>query len=501
MKRRSDTQVTSLLVPARETRAERRERVEAEAQIARALAAGQLAQAEALAAEKAALAELRRDVPRLGLPGPAQGRPRKRLRLRPHTDTTATLYAAFPFLAERGLGAEGMLIGSDVFSREAFYFDPWRLYAAGVITNPNMLIAGIVGKGKSSLAKSLVTRGLAFGRRAYVPADPKGEWSAVARAVGGQVIEVGPGSATRINPLDPGPRPSDVSDAEWPHMVRSRRLELLKSLAETIAPHPLTPVERSAVAAALDAATQRHEMPLLAHVVAYLFDPPAGAGLPAGFTGRDQLIADGRTAGHALQMMTAGDLTGVFDGPSTVVFDPAAPMVSVDLSRFGENSPHLPLVMAAMASWMEAAVRDPAGGLRFMVYDEAWRTMRHPALLRRMQSQWKLARAWGIANVLVIHRLSDLAAVGEVGSADRELAEGLLADCETRVIYAQQRDQVATTDSKIGLTSTEAEFIPNLEQAQGLWKIGERSFLVAHEWSEAEAAVFATDARMSEAAS
>jgi hypothetical protein len=42
-----------------------------------------------------------------------------------------------------------------------------------VITNPNGLLAGVVGKGKSCLAKSLATRSIAFGRRVYVPGDPR----------------------------------------------------------------------------------------------------------------------------------------------------------------------------------------------------------------------------------------------------------------------------------------------------------------------------------------
>jgi hypothetical protein len=55
-----------------------------------------------------------------------------------------------------------------------------------------------------------------------------------------------------------------------------------------------------------------------------------------------------------------------------------------------------------------------------------------------MQTHWKLSRAWGIANLMVIHRLSDLDAVGEANSEARNLALGLLADCSTKVIYAQE---------------------------------------------------------------
>jgi tripartite-type tricarboxylate transporter receptor subunit TctC len=50
-----------------------------------------------------------------------------------------------------------------------------------------------------------------------------------------------------------------------------------------------------------------------------------------------------------------------------------------------------------------------------------------------MQSQGKLSRGLGIANLLVVHRLSDLDAVGSADSEARALARGLLADCSTWV--------------------------------------------------------------------
>ena len=50
--------------------------------------------------------------------------------------------------------------------------------------------------GKSALAKSLYTRSIPFGRRVYVPGDPKGEHTAVAEAVGGKAIILGHGMAT-----------------------------------------------------------------------------------------------------------------------------------------------------------------------------------------------------------------------------------------------------------------------------------------------------------------
>jgi len=46
-------------------------------------------------------------------------------------------------------------------------YDPWVLYRAGVLTNPNVLLVGVISTGKSALAKSLVVRSIAFGRVAH----------------------------------------------------------------------------------------------------------------------------------------------------------------------------------------------------------------------------------------------------------------------------------------------------------------------------------------------
>ena len=118
-----------------------------------------------------------------------------RLSLPPPRATSEVVAGAYPFLAEEGLGSAGILIGQDAWSGSAFCYDPWVLYATGVLTNPNICLAGQIGRGKSALAKSLATRCVAYGRRVYVPGDPKGEWSQLAAALGGQAIALSVGSA------------------------------------------------------------------------------------------------------------------------------------------------------------------------------------------------------------------------------------------------------------------------------------------------------------------
>lgn len=170
-----------------------------------------------------------RYLPAGGEPGPDALRSYRRFRVQAHRATSEVLGAAYPFLAEAGLGAEGLFIGQDAWSGSSFCYDPWVLYRTGVLTNPNGLLAGVVGKGKSTLAKSLATRSIAFGRKVYVPGDPKGEWTVVAQAVGGQAIELGGGLATRLNPFDEGPRSAQLSDDDWRIAVAARRRDLLRA--------------------------------------------------------------------------------------------------------------------------------------------------------------------------------------------------------------------------------------------------------------------------------
>jgi len=101
-----------------------------------------------------------------------------------------------------------------------------------------------------------------------------------------------------------------------------------------------------------------------------------------------------------------------------------------------------------------------------------------------------------VANIAVLHRLSDLASVGAAGSEQVGLAEGLLADSETRVVYAQSPGEVARTGELLGLTETEADLVSTLSRGTALWKVGRRSFLVEHRLAPGEAWMVDTDRAM-----
>jgi hypothetical protein len=470
-------------------KARRQRRKAAHAILARDQEAVQAQQKARAEAERAA-ARAVHYLPRAGEDGADALRAWRRFSVPAHQDTSATLQGAYPFLAEGGLGSEGVFVGQDLYSGGSFVYDPWVLYARGVITAPNLVLAGIVGAGKSSLAKSLYTRSIAFGRRVYVPGDPKGEHTAIAEAVGGKAIILGHGLRNRLNPLDEGYRPRSLSDVEWVSTVTARRRDLIGALAETVLERPLSPLEHTAIDLALQATVAQEQVPILPMVVDRILTPD-----PAD-NNDGRLTEDGRLVGHALRRLVAGDLQGLFDGPSTVTFDPTLPMISLDLSSVVENSTLISVLMTCSSAWMESALLDPDGGQRWVVYDEAWRLMSHPSLLRRMDAQWRLSRHYGIANLLIFHKLTDLETVGDSGSAMRALASSLLANAETRIIYRQESDQLGATAQALGLTGTEQRLLPTLGTGQGLWRIKDSSYVVQHQLHPAELEAFDTRQKM-----
>ena len=151
-----------------------------------------------------------------------------------HRSTTRHAQAIHPFTAAGGLGGRGAFIGRDA-SGGAFCYDPWLLYGEGILDDPNAIVLGKLGQGKSALVKTLLWRMLLFGRRAFV-LDVKREYGPLCRAVGVEPISLVPGGGVRLNPL--ASRPEEHA-----------QLELLRAVAVTALSGPLTQVESAALQA------------------------------------------------------------------------------------------------------------------------------------------------------------------------------------------------------------------------------------------------------------
>lgn len=408
-----------------------------------------------------------------------------------HRATTATLQAVYPFAAQVGLGGRGVYVGRDLYGG-SFAYDPFTLYERRILTNPNMLVIGEVGSGKSSLVKSYLLRQGVFGRIPWV-SDPKGEYTGIARALGCSPIRLAPGGVLRVNP---------IADRTAPES----QLALLQAIGAATLGRSLEPEERGGLREALrvlDAVLD--EEPTLPRVVHVLLHPTSEMADRLATTVTRFALAV-RSVALALQRLCDGELRGMFDEPTSRGLHLDGAAVVIDLSAFYDSNA-LGIVMTCAAAWQRAAMadaharadRDGVPPRKFInVFDEGWRAISLLGVGEWLQDAFKKSRGYGLQNIVVMHRLSDLQAAGEAGSREVPLAEGLLHDAQSRVVYRQARDEISRTEQVLGLSRLEAELVPELAPGVALWRVASRSFLVQHRLSEIETPLVDTDGRMRE---
>ena len=384
----------------------------------------------------------------------------------PYRSTTRHAQAVYPFLADAALDTPGPVIGRDALGR-VFRFDPFRLYQAGKLHGPNMLVLGDIGYGKSSLIKLYLYRQALFG---YVPlvTDVKGEYDRLCAALGVTPIRFLRGGHLRLNPLDPA-----VSGTSG--------LALLRSIAELLLGRSLQPREDAALQQAstpLERTTRRSRRQLIiGDVIAHLLRPDSAAAAALETT-PDELGEWGRDVAFTLRRLVTGDLAGLFDEPTSPGLSLDGPMVSVNLSQIPDQAK--PILMACIASWLRSVWTRADGTRRIVVQEEAWHLLASPSVAELQQANFKLARQYGVQNILVMHHLGDLRAAGDAGTRTAELAAGLLADTATRVLYHLDQGEVRASSELLGLNQAHRQVVPRLQRGSGLWLVGQRVHVVHH---------------------
>jgi type IV secretory pathway VirB4 component len=415
---------------------------------------------------------------------------RPALRLRYHRSTTRHLASIDPFgYAVAGNGA-GVPIGHDVLTGgAAFTWDPFAAYQQGHTTNPNTWILGEPGNGKSALVKTYLRRmadhyGLGPGRRWLAIVDPKGEYGHLADQLGHAAIRLAPGGAQRLNPLD------DPAGASADGDALLRRAGLVTALAATITRRPLNAIEDAVLFDAL------RSLPPTANLTDLIAALGADPGLATRLRTDHATVAT--AAGEvrlALDKCLSRSLRGMFDGPSTVRLADHPHGVVLDLSAIPVDSEALPLVMVAAAGWLSSILATP-GANRIQVLDEAWALLGNRHTAAYLQQCFKLGRSYGIANICIAHRVSDLSAQADDGTATAKIAAGLLADAATKVVLRQAADQLGATADALGLTEPERQLVGRLTRGRALWKLGAEAAVVQHVIAPAEGDLVDTDARM-----
>ena len=329
--------------------------------------------------------------------------------------TTAEWQSAYPWHFGGSIPSVGPVLGVDrLAGGSPFGLDPLRLVLEGHATNPNMVIAGAPGNGKSAFVKAMLWNLVgAFGYR-FVATDVKGEYRAIAAALDAPVLDLRPGGPTRINPLQ------DTAG----------RLEFSAALASLCLSRSLDTLERAALAAAVRVLPDR---PVLGDLLGVLRDMPTAV-CDELVIGRDEALTGTQAVRFGLGELLNGSIAGMFDGQSNV--EPASSPAGfvVDVSGCGTDDR---VLRFAMLAGQRAVSQMLAGSTRptLRINDEGWRVASTIEGVRYMQHDFKLGRVDALSNVLVVHRFAEIGA--QADGVAGEIAQRLVSDADLHVMFRQ----------------------------------------------------------------
>lgn len=448
---------------ARETRAQRstREKLEKELRAARTVTAD----AEDTGIPKPLL-------PKTGAQRRQNLRSKLLVKIPFHRSTSRILSTAYPYLVASGEMLRGPYIGEDMLARSPFCFDPWLAYKAGVVRSHSCAIIGVKGSGKSMLAKSWAVGLIRMGRKVAVPHDPNGEWARVAEFVGGKVVSIGRGRGTRINLLDPGARDTTLTDEEWREDVLQFRRATLKTITSQLRGMvAMSPFEHTTIDLVLMDLADEDNL-----ILPMVYERLRTA---AEWSDDPDVLTSARVLAHTIRLVVEGELQGLFDGESTVEFDASAPMMVVDTSALkGASAEAKALLRLATSNWIKRSTTGSHRAPRVVIHEEAAVELLNDVAggggggLTDKVSDEKVARHDNLSHWYLLHRIADLDALGDRNSAIHAQALGLLADCDTKVSYAQQEGQLKRSQEELGWNRTMSRIVRHLENGEGLWQIG-----------------------------
>ncbi len=248
--------------------------------------------------------------------------------------------------------------------------------------------------------------------------------------------------------------------------VRGRQLTSLMALCALVRGTTGAPVsngEEVLLGHALDQLTGRGTVPTVPAILALLREPPpALLSAAEGRTRRDYDDAT-RELRRTLNLLSAGALAGVFDGPSTTALDLDAPGISVDISATAAAGDTL-VAAAMLATWaagfgtVDAATALADAGLapprrHLMVMDELWRALRGaPGLVEHADALTRLNRSRGIASLMITHSLADLDALPT--RADVAKARGFVERSAIVALGGLPPRELAAVTQVVPLTAT-----------------------------------------------
>ena len=249
-----------------------------------------------------------------------------------------------------------------------------------MLKNPNGLILGTPGSGKSFAAKREIANAFLVTDDDVIISDPEAEYSPLVERFGGQVIKIAPTSTQYINPMDIN---MNYSDDDNPIALKA---DFILSLCELIVggKEGLQPVEKTVIDRCIHQIYQRYfqdpvpeKMPILEDLYDLL---------------REQAEKEAQRLATALEIYVTGSLN-VFNHRTNVELDNR--IVCFDIKDLGKQLKKLGMLIVEDQVWNRVTLnRERKKATRYYV-DEFHLLLKEEQTANYSVEIWKRFRKWG----------------------------------------------------------------------------------------------------------
>ena len=268
-----------------------------------------------------------------------------------------------------------------------------------LLKNPNGLILGTPGSGKSFAAKREIANAFLVTDDDVIISDPEAEYSPLVERFGGQVIKISPTSTQYINPMDIN---MNYSDDDNPIALKA---DFILSLCELIVggKEGLQPVEKTVIDRCIHQIYQKYfedpdpkKMPLLEDLYNALLkqDEP-----------------EAKHVATALEIYVTGSLN-VFNHRTNV--DITNRLVCYDIKELGKQLKKIGMLVVQDQVWGRVTENRAQGKSTRYYMDEMHLLLREDQTAAYTVEIWKRFRKWGGIPTGITQNVKDLLASKEV---------------------------------------------------------------------------------------
>ena len=354
------------------------------------------------------------------------------------TTTSTAIFVPFT-TQELFMEGESLYYGLNALSNNMIMVDRKKL------KNPNGLILGTPGSGKSFAAKREITNAFFVTQDDIIIGDPEGEYYPLVHALGGQVIHISPTSRDYINPMDIN---MDYSEDDNPLGVKS---DFVLSLCELImgSRDGIEAEEKSVIDRCLPLVYQKYfsdprpeNMPVLGDLYDCL---------------RKQKEPQAQRIATALEIYVNGSLK-VFNHQTNVELNNR--IVCFDIKDLGKQLKKLGMLIVQDQVWNRVTVnRGSHKSTRYYI-DEFHLLLKEEQTAAYSVEIWKRFRKWGGIPTGITQNIKDLLASREI--------ENIFENSDFILMLNQAAGDRQILAKQLNISPYQLSYVTNSGEGEGL---------------------------------